>query len=75
MSIDATAGMNSAWSSMRSDLKSQAVQYAALAQQVRAERGVATLVENAVESQRSSDSNRPSPSAPHVQGRNVDVRA
>jgi hypothetical protein len=75
MSIDATAGMNSAWSSMRADQKSQAVQYAAMAQQVRAERGVASLVETAVEAQRSSDANRPSPPAPPGQGRNVDVRA
>jgi hypothetical protein len=74
MSIDATAGMNSAWSSMRSDMKSQAVQYAALAQQVRAERGVASLVEGAVESQK-AEANRPSPPAPPGQGRNVDVRA
>jgi hypothetical protein len=69
MSIDATAGMNSSWSSMRADLKTQAAQYAAMAQQVRTERGVATLVEKAVESQ------KPSPPPPPGQGRNVDVRA
>jgi hypothetical protein len=54
---------------MRADLKSQAAQYAAMAQQVRTERGVATLVETAVESQ------KPSPPPPPGQGRNVDVRA
>jgi len=69
MSIDATAGMNSSWSSSRPDPKAQAVQYAALAQQVRAERGVATLVEKAVETARTS------PPPPPGQGRNVDVRA
>ncbi|HSP26521.1 MAG TPA: hypothetical protein VLQ65_15230 [Saliniramus sp.] len=69
MSIDATAGMGSSWSSMRPDTKTQAVQYAALAQQARTERGVATLVEKAVETA------KPSPPPPPGQGRNVDVRA
>ncbi len=71
MSIDATAGMGSSWSSMRPDAKTQAVQYAALAQQARTERGVATLVEKAVEIAKAS----PSPPPPPGQGRNVDVRA
>jgi hypothetical protein len=69
MSIDATAGMGSSWSSMRADPKSQAVQYAALAQQARTERGVVTLVEKAVETVKRS------PPPPPGQGRNVDVRA
>jgi hypothetical protein len=69
MSIDATAGMNSSWSSSRPEPQSQAVQYAALAQQARTERGVATLVEKAVETA------RPAPPPPPGQGRNVDVRA
>jgi hypothetical protein len=70
MSIDATAGVNSPWSSSRPSLQSQAVQYAALAQQVRSERGVATIVEKSVEITRES-----SPPPPPGQGRNVDVRA
>jgi hypothetical protein len=69
MSIDATAGANSSWSSSRVEPKAQAVEYAALAQQARSERGVATLIEKAVETQ------RPSPPPPPGQGRNVDVRA
>lgn len=69
MSIDATAGANSSWSSSRTDLKAQAVQFAALAQQARSERGVATLIERAVETQ------RPPAAPPPGQGRNVDVLA
>jgi hypothetical protein len=69
MSIDATAGANSSWSSSRTDPKAQAVQYAALVQQARSERGVATLIEKSVETQRAS------PAPPPGQGRNVDVRA
>jgi hypothetical protein len=71
MSIDATAGMNSAWSSSRPDPQSQAVQNAALAQQVRAERGVATMIEKAVASTREASP----PPPPPGQGRNVDVQA
>ena len=39
MSIDTTAGLGASWGSAAKDLKSQAVQYAAMAQQVRTERG------------------------------------
>lgn len=70
MSIDATAGVNSSWSSSRPALQSQAVQYAALAQQARSERGVAAMIEKAAETTRA-----PSPPPPPGQGRNVDVRA
>jgi len=69
MSIDAAAGMNSSWSSSRPDLQSQAVQYAALSQQVRAERGVVAMIEKSAETSRAS-----SPPPPPGQGRNVDVR-
>ncbi len=69
MSVDATAGMNSSWSSMRADPKSQAVQYAVLAQQARAEQGVVNLVEKAVQTERAP------PPPPPGQGRVVDVRA
>jgi len=72
MSIDTTAGLGASWGSQAKDLKSQAVQYAAMAQQVRTERGAAEMIERGLESK---PAEQPRAAPPPGQGQNVDVSA
>jgi hypothetical protein len=73
MSIDTTAGLGASWGSQAKDLKSQAIQYAAMAQQVRAERGAVELIERGLESPRPTE--KPPAAPPPGQGQNLDVSA
>ena len=72
MSIDTTAGLGASWGSQAKDLKSQAVQYAAMAQQVRTERGAVEMLERGLESK---PAEQPRAAPPPGQGQNVDISA